>query len=34
MFAVPKYSQALTEVAAGYNIKTTFKTTLIKVKGN
>jgi NADPH-dependent 2,4-dienoyl-CoA reductase/sulfur reductase-like enzyme len=34
MFGVPKYSKTLTEVAASYNIKTTFKTPLIKVKGN
>lgn len=34
MFGVPKYSQTLTRVAASYGIKTTFKTPLIKVKGN
>lgn len=34
MFGVPKYSQTLTAVAADYNIKTTFKAPLIKVKGN
>ena len=34
MFGVPKYSQKLTEVAASYNIKTTFKHPLVKVEGN
>lgn len=34
MFGVPKYSQTLTEVAAGYNIKTIFKHPLVKVSGN
>lgn len=34
MFGVPKYSQTLTEVAASYNIKTTFKSPLVKVQGN
>jgi sulfide:quinone oxidoreductase len=34
MFGVPKYSQALSEVAAGYNIRTTFKHPLVKVGGN
>jgi len=34
MFGVPKYSQTLTEVAAGYNIKTTFKHPLVRVTGN
>lgn len=34
MFGVPKYSETLSGVAAEYNIKTTFKTPLIKVQGN
>lgn len=34
MFGVPKYSQTLTEVAASFNIKTTFKHPLVKVQGN
>lgn len=34
MFGVPKYSKSLTQIAASYNIKTTFKTPLVKVKGN
>jgi sulfide:quinone oxidoreductase len=34
MFGVPKYSQKLTEVAASYNIKATFKHPLVKVSGN
>lgn len=34
MFGVPKYNQTLIDVAAGYNIKTTFKHPLVKVSGN
>lgn len=34
MFGVPKYSQKLTEVAASYNIRTTFKHPLVKVTGD
>lgn len=34
MFGVPKYSQTLTEVASEFNIQTTFKHPLVKVKGN
>lgn len=34
MFGVPKYSEALTKVAADYNIKTTFKHPLVKINGN
>ena len=34
MFGVPKYSETLAGVAADYNIKTTFKTPLVKVQGN
>ena len=34
MFGVPKYSQALTNVAASYNINTTFKHPLIKIDHN
>jgi hypothetical protein len=34
MFGVPKYSQTLVEVAASYDIKTTFKHPLVKVHGN
>jgi hypothetical protein len=34
MFGVPKYSHALTGLAASYNIKTAFKTPLVKIKGN
>lgn len=31
MFGVPKYSQTLTETAASYGIKTTFKHSLVEV---
>lgn len=34
MFGVPKYSQQLVQVAASYNIQTTYKHPLVKVKGN
>lgn len=34
MFGVPKYAQALTKVAASYNINTTFKHPLIKIEKN
>lgn len=34
MFAVPKYSKALEQIAAQHGIKTHFKNTLIKVRGN
>ena len=34
MFGVPKYSQALTHVAAGYNINTVFKHPLVKIENN
>lgn len=34
MFGVPKYSQTLSEVAADFGIKTTFKHPLVKVSGN
>ena len=34
MFGVPKYSQALTNVAAGYNINCVFKHPLVKIDHN
>jgi hypothetical protein len=34
MFGVPKYAQALTQVAAGYGINVNFKHPLVKVSGN
>ena len=34
MFAVPKYGNALEQVAADYNIDVKFKHSLVKVSGN
>ena len=34
MFGVPKYAEALTRIAANYNIKTTFLHQLVEVQEN